>query len=90
MNENLIGFKDRRGQTSTFSYDSNNRLIGESYQDESAVTRSYDANDRLAAVGDTSAGSFGLGNMQITSMEVQPRQQGSDRPIHHSRHQYVS
>jgi len=54
---NLVKFVDRRGQTSQFSYDSLNRLTGETYQD-SKVARSYDVLGRLVHVNDSTGGVF--------------------------------
>lgn len=49
---------DRRGQESTFTYDSLNRLAGQAYQDGSTVAGSYDANGRLLQASDSAGGTF--------------------------------
>jgi RHS repeat-associated protein len=55
-----VQYLDRRGQTSTFQYDTLNRLTKEAYSD-ATVTRSYDANSRLINVNDSAGGVFGFG-----------------------------
>src|SRR5262249_36498771 len=47
----------RRGQTSSFGYNSLNQLVSETYPD-STVARSYDANSRLVQVNDSASGAF--------------------------------
>jgi RHS repeat-associated protein len=55
----LITFVDRRGQTSQFSYDALNRLIGEKYID-AIVSRGYDQQGHLVHVEDSQGGTFDL------------------------------
>ncbi len=55
----LLQYVDRRGQTSTFTYDNLNRLATEAYSD-SSLTRTYDFFGRLEQVNDSAAGVFGF------------------------------
>ncbi len=51
----MVSFRDRRGQTSTFTYDDLDRLRLEQYADGSRVARTYDDLNRLTFVADSSA-----------------------------------
>ena len=65
---------DRRGVTSTFSYDILNRLVTESYAD-ATVTRSYDFFGRLIQVNDTASGTF------LSSFDLAGRLLSSSTPL---------
>jgi RHS repeat-associated protein len=56
-NDNLVQYIDRRGQTSTYAYDNQNRLTTEIYPD-ATVTRTYDFLGRLAQINDSASGVF--------------------------------
>jgi len=57
VDSNLVQYTDRRGLSSTFTYDVLNRVVKESFTD-STVTGSYDANSRLISVNDSLGGIF--------------------------------